>query len=655
MGRNRTPSAPLQREQEAWLLAAAAPTLALHLFHAPYWLWALASLILLWRAETWWQRRPMPSRWLVMLVAFIVLFAVLAYYKRIFGREPGVALLIAFLALKTFEMRGLRDGWVCAFLCYFLVFTAFFHSQAPVTAAAAVATLLMVTAAMASLITPSRPMADQLRLAGRIMLQSLPFMLAMFVLFPRISGPLWGLPSDAFGARTGLSDIMSPGDISQLILSDEIAFRAKFETTPPSHPERYWRGPVMDHFDGRAWHAGTRAAARFEPPLEAGEGYRYVVTLEPHNRRWLFALELPVEQPPDSRLSPHYQLLSRMPVRSRMNYEVRSVTGQRWGKAEDQQTLNANRDLPRHSNPRARALAQSWRRELADDEAIVQRMLSYFREQPFAYTIEPPPLGEHSVDEFVFDTRRGFCEHYSSSFAFMMRAAGVPARVVTGYLGGEINQADGYMTVRQSDAHAWAEVWLRGKGWIRVDPTAAIAPGRIESGIRAAIGDGGDLPFMAGQSLPWLRAWRLRWEALSNGWNQWVLGYNAQRQREVLTRLGMNEPDWRSMTVTLTSLCAVLVSFMVVWVLHHRRRLDPALQAWNQLSRKLAREGLGRHPWEGPLDYARRVGAAAPALACEMKAIASLYVASRYARHADPRAVRELTTRVKRLKAKSTS
>jgi hypothetical protein len=274
-------------------------------------------------------------------------------------------------------------------------------------------------------------------------------------------------------------------------------------------------------------------------------------------------------------------------------------------------------------------------------------MLDHFRNESFFYTLTPPLLGENGIDQFLYDTRRGFCEHFASAFVFAMRAAGIPARVVTGYQGGEHNPVDGYLIVRQSDAHAWAEVWLAGKGWTRVDPTAAIAPSRIEAGLASAISAAEPLPFLVRTDLSWLRQLRFRWEAVGNAWNQWILGYNPQRQREVLKHLGMREPDWKAMTAAMAALCGLLLLGLTVWVLHKRIRLDPTVRAWNRLSRKLSRVGLARKDWEGPADYARRVALSRPELAKPMAVIAALYIGLRYGRLSgtEPqRRLRELVT-----------
>jgi transglutaminase-like putative cysteine protease len=300
-------------------------------------------------------------------------------------------------------------------------------------------------------------------------------------------------------------------------------------------------------------------------------------------------------------------------------------------------------------------LAQSWRTEFGEsDQAIVRRMLEYYRSLIFIYTLSPPILGEDSLDEFLFDTKRGFCEHFAAGFVFMMRAAGIPARVVTGYQGGAINPVDGTLIVRQSDAHAWAEIWLKGRGWVRVDPTAAIAPSRIENNLAVALPAGDARPLLARPEFVWLLHARYRWDALANIWNQWVLGYNPQRQRDLLTSWGMRSPDWQQMTVVLTVLCGTLLLAYSLWAIHQRQRIDPALRAWNRLSKILARQGLARTPWEGPQAYASRIAKTLPpadaSYAAEVAAIADIYAQIRYAQYSPPQAMlRELKTRITKL------
>ncbi len=670
--RTQTAVPPLAHRQVGWLLATGLLCWAPLLPHLPEWLSALTALALLWRAVLYWKQAPLgalPPRWLLTLLAVGGALGIAMHFHTLFGRSPGVALLALLMSLKLLETRVQRDAFAFVLLACFLLLSQFFYAQTIAGAVLMLAGVLLITATLAVLNQPRQGPPQALRLAGQLLTQATPFMLLLFLLFPRIQGPLWGLPADAFSAATGLADTMSPGTISQLSQSDAIAFRAKFagelDGRAPPQTTLYWRGPVLSAFDGRTWRAGRQSAPGKGLPYEIqGQPLDYVVTLEPHNKHWLFALELPASVPPEGTMTNDFQLIAKDPVRGRIRYTVSSTPRQqsRAGRDEAHETLADALLLPIDYNPRARALAAAWRQEIgSDDAALARRMLEHFRREDFHYTLRPPLLGVDSVDEFLFETRRGFCEHYAAAFVFVMRAAGVPARVVTGYQGGELNPVDGTLIVRQSDAHAWSEIWLKEQGWQRVDPTAAIAPTRVERSLADALPAGEPLPLLARPQFSWMQGMRYRWDALANTWNQWVIGYNPQRQRDLLASLGMRSPDWRQMTALFTALCGALLIGFTAWALHGRQRLDPATAAWNRLSARLARRGLARRPWEGPTEYAERVRTALAddprdaALANEVGAIAALYVRLRYAApHEDPVQrktwLRNLKQRIARLK-----
>ena len=648
----RRKSPPLARNQELWLLACAILTLVPDVEHAPAWLTAVAGMALAWRATIWWRRAALPPHWILSFLVAAGSVGVFLTFRQFFGKDPGIALLILFLVLKLLEMGRVRDGLAVVFLCYFLLLTHFLNAQGLDVAGFTLAALVAITAALASLANAGLSATANLRLSALMLAQAAPFMLVLFLLFPRVQGPLWGMPIDAYSGMSGLSDTMSPGSISNLSLSGEIAFRAKFEGELPPKHLLYWRGPVLSFYDGSTWRAGPRQAKVSLADTAPGPAFRYSVTLEPHNKPWLFVLEMPGSLPPGAILSHEYQVLSKTPVRSRIRYELKSYPDLVQGIDEAAASIDSHLRLPAN-NPRTRALAGQWRRESGDGEAVVRRMLDHIRQERFFYTLTPPLLGENSIDQFLFETRRGFCEHFASAFVFAMRAAGVPARIVTGYQGGERNPVDGYLIVRQSDAHAWAEVWLEGRGWLRIDPTAAVAPNRIEAGLASAVPVGEPLPFIVRADLSWLRQIRFRWEAVTNTWNQWVLGYDPQRQREVLSRLGLREPDWKAMTAIMAALCGLLLLGLTVWALHKRVRHDPTLIAWNRLSRKLARIGLARKDWEGPADYARRVALARPELTRCLAAIAGLYIDLRYGKLSGTESRRKLRRLVADLKIPS--
>jgi len=632
----------LQLRHLFWLLAGLAIVVAPHTPRLPWWLNLIALILFAWRIYLARGERVLPRKWLLALLVAGGLFGVYLTYHTVFGRDSGVALLVLFLSLKLLELNRQRDAMVLVLLTYFLALTNFFYSQTLPTAGLMLACVLVNTASLVNFAAPGRALGANLKTAGVLLAQATPVMLILFFLFPRVQGPLWGLPQDAYSGVTGLSDSMSPGAISRLSQSDAIAFRVKFREAPPPRLQLYWRGPVFWHFDGRTWRPSNFrgfAPLKFEG---AGEPYDYEVTLEPHNHNWLFALEMAAKIPPRARATTDYQLIARDPVRNRVRYDMSSYTDFRVGRSDDPGGLWPGLQLPQNFNPRALRLAKEWATSLPTDAAIAQRALSYFREQGFVYTLEPPLLGRNSIDEFLFGTKSGFCEHYASSFVFLMRAAGVPARVVTGYQGGEINPVDQYMIVRQSDAHAWAEVWLNGRGWVRFDPTAAASPVRLESGVAAAVPATDPLPLMARTSLTWLREARYNWDALANKWNQLVLGYNPERQREFLTNMGMNEPSWENMALTLFwSVCALL-ALLTAWLLRRLRNTDPVQRLWLRFCAKLGKSGCARAAHEGPADFIERSAARYPAQAARIRAIGERYIALRYGERADQGMLAEL-------------
>ena len=601
-----------------WLLIAALATSAPHIVHLPLWLSALAAIVLLGRFWLWRQSARLPARWLLSLLVLVSVAGIGWQFRTLFGRDAGVALLVLFMALKPMEMHTRRDAVVVVMLGFFLLLTHYFYAQTIATGLWLLAATGLLTATLIRVHGGAQPARSILRLAGLMLLQAAPFMLAAFLLFPRVSGPLWGLPRDANAGLSGLSDRMSPGSLNNLIQSGAIAFRVQFAGDVPRQADLYWRGPVLERFDGLTWSRFPRARPRTQAtPIIAANAsrYSYVSTLEAHNERWLLALELPVSLPAGSALATTFEASAREPVNARTRFAFTSVVEYRINPQEEASILRASLQLPPGFNPRSRELAADWRNGYRSPEDISAAALNLFRQEAFYYTLQPPLLGENSIDDFLFSSRRGFCEHYAAAYVFLMRAAGVPARVVTGYQGGEINPVDGYLTVRQSDAHAWAEIWIAGQGWLRVDPTAAVAPARIERGIEAALPADDRLPGLVRLDNDWLRDLRHRWEATNNAWNQWVLGYNPERQREVLSRLGLGEPDWRRMTAALILVSAIALFVVAVWTLYRRPTTTPAQRAWQAYCRCLARQGIVRAEWEGPLALAARVASERPALA----------------------------------------
>lgn len=643
------PRERLERSTPPWLFGVSLAAMAPHVLFVPHWLALSSALLVLWAFRRWQRDEPTPARGLLTLATLAALAGLAVEYRTLLGRDAGMGMLLLFCPLKLLEIRTRRDAMVLIVLAYFLLLTHFFHAQDILSAAWTFGCVALTLLAQIRLQAGQRlPLRPQLQLAGRLCLQGLPFLIVLFLLFPRIQGPLWGLPQDAFSGRTGLSDSMSPGDIATLVQSGDIALRTRFFGPVPSTAQRYWRGPVLDAFDGRVWRP---TPLRTPPPrIEAlGPGLDYELTLEAAPQNWLLALDAPTQLPEKSSLDGQLTARTAAPLTERTRVRLQSALIYRFNVDETPAVRMHNLQLPPRFNPRTLALAAEWQQAEQNPEALVRRALKYFTENDFHYTLEPPRLGIHSVDEFLFSTRRGFCEHYAAAFVVLMRAAGIPARVVTGYQGGELNPLDGYVVVRQSDAHAWAEVWLAGRGWVRIDPTAAVSPDRIDTGIGRALASTDGLPLVV--RAEWLRDLRQRWEALNNQWNQYVLGYDEFRQRNLLATLGLETVDWQTLAIFLGGSIATLLLALLAWTLRPQRSTDPARQLWQQALRQLQRSKVDCAPWETPLCLLARVEQTAPGLAPRFSAVVDAYLAVRYGNQTD---LTDLRAAVARLASRRT-
>jgi transglutaminase-like putative cysteine protease len=636
--------------QLRWALSSLGLILALHAPYQATWIIVSAALLLAWRYWLAAKQKKLPGNLLLFPLVLLCAVGVLFTYGALAGRDASTALFTLLLMFKVMESKSQRDFTVVVLLGYFLTICTFLFSQSLLAAVLTIVPLLVLTCALVSLNQRSANFQNDalITLGGNLIAQALPVMLLLFVLFPRAPGPLWGVPKDATRGMTGLSGEMKPGSISDLSLSDAVAFRVTFQGEPPHSSRLYWRGPVLWDFNGQVW------SATYTNPLTAANlvadsaPINYTVTLEPHNKPWLLVLDMPVNVGNIGVLTQDYQYQSRQPIRTRMRYEAASALRYHENTALDEQSRNRALRLPEFGNQQARELGASWANETPAN--VVLKGLSLFAKD-FSYTLTPPPLGASSVDGFLFNTKKGFCEHYASSFVFLMRAAGVPARVVTGYQGGEINPVGEYMIIRQADAHAWAEVWLDGQGWVRVDPTSAVSPARIQSGIASALPASEPLPALVRPS-PFKRL-RLGWDSINNGWNQWVLGYNQQRQTEFLSKISGSKVTRGDMALWLSVLLIVIVGLIALWVLRPSRNTHDATQnAWLKFQAKLARAGLQRQPAEGPLDFAVRAAQAFPACQERIDNIVELYLPLRYGGGNNARQIAQLQRHVREFKAR---
>lgn len=642
-----------ERRDTLFLMAPVLIATLPHLRWLPWWVGAGFMVLFAWRLGLLFSGRWLPRASVRWAAALASTAAVWAHYGTLIGREPGVALLVLFLGLKLMEMHAHRDLFAVIFLSLFLLLATFLHSQSIGTAAIVLIGLAGLLSAMLTMQyrRQEAPIGRRLRLVGALMLQALPVAAVLFILFPRTAGPLWGLPGDASRTRIGLSESMSPGAISELGESREIAFQVEFDGPVPAPATLYWRGPAFGDFDGKTW----RALPQTKDPLpqmqlrvDDGKVFAYTVSQEPSDRPWLFVLEMPVRvtmpAPFSARLLPDLQLIADSPPDERIRFRAESSLEWRAGLNENPASLQNWLGLPAGFNPRTLALAARWRRSEdegvpADERALrlVERALAMFRNEPFRYTLRPPQSGHDSVDDFLFEQRAGFCEHFASAFVVLMRALDIPARVVTGYQGGERDPSNGRWLVRQADAHAWSEVWLPGHGWQRVDPTAAVAPERIEHGVRLEPGFSGADGFDAAS--PMLVRLRLRFDRIANRWSQWLLSYDSARQRQVFGRLGLPIGDWRALAAALALSLTVAIGAIAVLTLRPRSSRDPVQRSWSEFCKRLARADLERFPHETALAYLRRVEHSLdPDRIHEARHIVSLYNALRYGGRAEPHA-----------------
>ena len=651
---------PAQAQDTLLVLVVAAMSVAPLLAYLPAWTGAFSLALLLWRAVLAWRSRPLPSRGLLAALLALAVAAVALRFHSLLGRDPGVSLVCMLLALKLLEVRRRRDAYVVFYLGLFCVFAQFLYLQSALAAAWMLAcTLGWLTALIDANLPGRRPsLAGRLGLGLRLIGLGLPVMAALFLLFPRLSGPLWSLPDDA-RARTGLASDMAPGAIARLARDDSVAFNVRFDGKRPPQRAMYWRGPVLGAFDGRRWSALPPSPPNESAPRpglrDLGAAVRYTVTLQPTQRDFAFALEAPASAPDLSgqpgtrlRLLPDLELRSDHALKQVTRYTVTSWLRHAWGEQEPAARLRAYTRLPAGRDPRTVALGRELaRRDAAGGgpRAVAEAALRMFREQPFRYSLHPGAYeGANAIDQFLFERRVGFCEHYAEAFVVLMRAAGIPARVVTGYQGGSENPLDGLWVVRQSDAHAWAEYWVAGSGWVRADPTAMVDPARIErSGQTLEASEPlFGLSLMAPRGASALRWLRDLGDAADQTWNDWVLDYGQTRQRRLLHELGLGSTDPARLVGDAALSLGLLLALGGAWLLWRgRARHDPWQRAYALLCTRLRRAGVDARPARAPAQLARELGHD-PRLQAVRTLLLDLDRARYAAAGADARALRRL-------------
>jgi transglutaminase-like putative cysteine protease len=640
----------------AWMVIAVVVAMSPHLAYLPSWIPLAGRALAGWRIAAAWRGDPLPSRLIRLVLALAGFGGVFFTFRgQLNGLDPGTSLLAVMLFLKLLETARQRDYMMLCMFATFLPLAAFLREQSGWSLFYLLATLLLLISAMLQAGRDGRPLpvGSSLAQSARLLLQAAPLAIVLFLLFPRLPGAFWTLPRQQATSVSGLSEEMRPGDVSKLVLSEEVAFRAKFDGQPPPPSQRYWRALVLEEFDGRAWRQAKQHSWRAPPgTLEtSGDRIDYEIVLEPHGRNWLFVLDLPTAWPREATLFRQLQLRRTSgPIDTHYVYRASSDPGARESSPINLPIRRLNTMVTSGANPRSRALAAEIRASASDDAAFVDQVLAFFGDNGFTYTLDPAAVDPRNpVDDFLFKTREGFCEYYASALATLARAAGIPARVITGYLGGELNPVGDYYMVRQADAHAWTEIWLDGTGWTRVDPTAAVAPGRIRSGIEETL----EIARRDG-SRNWqlLRRLQLYWDAADTYWNRWVINYSQPQQFAVLNWLGFSRPDSLAYLFSLLAGSLGAIAILVLWLNRSDRRghRDAVAEEYRRFCGRLRRLGIDRPSSEGPVDFAARAIRQRPDLAGPIREITDCYVAIRYGRGDSDQLFPLLRTRIRRFR-----
>ena len=625
----------LSQHPISWVVLSLSLVITPHLSRFPIWSIFLIFILFIWRLICISRPGWLPPKWLLLIITIFSSVGLFLHFGSLFGKTAGSVLLSILLAVKLHESQSKRDYMLLIALSFFIIVTNFLFSQSIPTVIFMVCIVIVLIMSMISINQNDAEISHlhKLKLSIKLFSQALPLMLIMFVLFPRISGPLWKLPEEERTATTGLSDTMSPGNISKLIKSSRVAFRVQFKDQIPEQHSLYWRGLILWYFDGQTWEVGKRNITRGPSLLASQNAIDYTVTLQPHQKKWLYALDMPVAVPKDINYTNNFVLRAQHKIISLYQYSLKSSLDYQIQTNISPWEKSAGLKIPPQTNLKTIFKGQQLAKQFSQADEIIDHVLQTFHQENFHYTLKPPLTpGFDPVDQFLFETRRGFCEHYASSFTLLMRAAGIPARVVLGYQGGTINPVNQVLTVKQSDAHAWSEVWLKGKGWVRIDPTAAIAPERIERNLDAALDVNESRPLHMQISTSALKDILFYWDAIDNQWNQWVVGYDTEQQQKLLGQILNLRSSFSDIVLLLVisfSIGLLVISLLIIqpW---KKPRLEPVVMAYNQFCKKLSKRNVTREKHEGPFDFAERAITALPREKNSILLITRLYAKLRY-------------------------
>jgi transglutaminase-like putative cysteine protease len=556
----------------------------------------------------------------------------------VLGRDAGTALFVTALGLKLLEIKSPRDIYLINYLAFIVAGSQFLYQQSILMAIYILFVCCVLLATLISINSQNPQTLTSLKTAAVIIAQALPIAIVIFILFPRIDAPRWMLFEDTHQAKSGLSDSMEPGSISRLGMSYELAFRVKFQGDIPPPRLRYWRGPVFSYTNGKRW---TQSNSRFfdkfmDKTQFSGKAYHYTLLLEPQNHNWVYALDMPAQYSNPLSRNNRYQLVTRNAPEERAEYQVTSYPQYNTGYITKTEYRD-NLQLPDSPSDKITALVKKLKGFDEPPEVYIEQLLNHFKTEKFYYTLMPPLMEDNPIETFLFETHYGFCSHYASAFVYLMRVANIPARGVAGYQGGELNKVGEFLEVRQANAHAWAEVWLEDKGWVRFDPTTAIAPERVEQDVNIALQiASGAVNFtpvtFSIDNMSWLKRGQHLWSSMDYSWQRWVINYNNANQSDFFESLGILDIKtvfyW--LLICISSISAILAWFILR---NNHPQTDPAVLLYQSFCKKL--DKLQIKTGEGARSFADRIKKTYPEQAQDVDDITGLFIKIRYQPNSD--------------------
>jgi transglutaminase-like putative cysteine protease len=617
---------------------------------------AFFSILLIWRFIGHWKKHWLPNKILVLLLTICGMAILFTQHHTIFGRDAGTSLFITALGLKLMEIRKPKDIILIIYLAFIVAASQLLYRQNIFMAVYIFLVCILLFGTLILINNPRQHLLSTFKQSSIILLQALPFMMVMFIFFPRLEAPRWMFLNDSHAAQIGLGNTLEPGSISRLGQSDELVFRVRFSGAVPSPDQRYWRGPVFSHTDGKRWSqikAGENQTEKTKPEF-SGTPYVYTLLLEPQKQNWIFALDLPAKYPAQTIQNANYQLLVSKTPQNRAEYQITSYTSYNTGPINQKEIID-NLQLPGQPSKKLTELVVNLQGSSNNPRQLIKNTLDYFSNSDFYYTLRPPLMPDKPIEAFLFEHRRGFCSHYATAFVYLMRIAKIPARVVTGYQGGKYNDVGNFLEIRQANAHAWAEVWLDQRGWIRIDPTAAVAPERIEQDVNIDMQIAyGEVNFQRNQNEnilgKWLKRTGLLWNSIDYHWQRWIINYTTSNQKHLLQLLGIQRLE--ILGYLLVGIFSVLTSFLIFIMFYKKNTPDDmVLSIYHQFCSKIATKGVILATGDGAKDFSHRCKQKLPYLGSQIDAITSLYLQIRYGKSNTADKVDQLKSLVASFKA----